>query len=58
MRRDSDADGMAERPFDHEDTKPLFDVLFEIKKLIADILTVLQGGDDDGEEEAAEGVDE
>jgi hypothetical protein len=49
---------MTEHAFDHEDTRLLFEVLFDIKKLIADILTSLEGGDDDGEEEEAEGVDE
>jgi hypothetical protein len=48
---------VAEPAFDHDDTKLLFEVLFDIKKLLADILTSLEGGDDDGEEEEAEGMD-
>ena len=49
---------MSERAFDREDTKLLFEVLFDIKRLIADILMVVEGGEDDGEEEEADEVDE
>ena len=48
---------VSEPAFDHDDTRLLFEVLFDIKRLLADILTFLQGGEDDCEEEA-QGVDE
>jgi hypothetical protein len=57
-RCDVQAEGVSERAFDREDTRLLFEVLFDIKRLIADILMVIEGGDDDGEEEETGEVDE
>jgi hypothetical protein len=37
--------------FDHDDTKLLFEVLFDMRALLADIVEALKGGEDDGEEE-------
>jgi hypothetical protein len=48
--------GMEERTFDDDDAKLLFEVLFDIKALLAGLVDYVVGGDDDGEEE--EEVDE
>jgi hypothetical protein len=47
---------MEERTFDDDDAKLLFEVLFDIKALLAGLVDYVVGGDDDGEEE--EEVDE
>jgi hypothetical protein len=47
---------MSESAFDQDDTKLLFEVLFDVRALLAAILDALEGGDADGEE--AEEADE
>jgi hypothetical protein len=42
---------MEERAFDHDDATLLFEVLFDIKALLARLVELVVGGDDDGEEE-------
>ena len=47
---------MQEPPVNRDDVKLLFEVLFDIKALLATIVELIEGGDDDGleEEEADE----
>jgi hypothetical protein len=42
---------VSEPAFDHDDTRLLFEVLFDIKRLLAQIVDFIEGGDEDGEEE-------
>ena len=42
---------MPEPAFDRDDTTLLFEVLFDIKALLARLVEHVVGGDDDGEEE-------
>ncbi|HUF02335.1 MAG TPA: hypothetical protein VMN35_07915 [Gaiellaceae bacterium] len=44
---------MSEPAFDHDDTRLLFEVLFDMKALLARLVEYVEGGDDDGEEEEA-----
>lgn len=48
---------MQEPAFDRDDTTLLFEVLFDIKALIAKLVELVEGGDD-GREEAEEDPDE
>jgi hypothetical protein len=47
---------MPERGWRAEDTKLLFEVLFDMKALLVEIVDLLEGGEDDGQE--AEEADE
>jgi hypothetical protein len=49
--RRAQSHGMEERAFDHDDATLLFEVLFDIKALLARLVELVVGGDDDGEEE-------
>jgi hypothetical protein len=42
------------RSFDEDDTKLLFEVLFDIRTLLAQLVEYVNGGDDDGGEEEEE----
>jgi hypothetical protein len=52
--RMSDPDAMPELGWNPDDTKLLFEVLFDMKTLLAEIVDLLEGGDDDGEAEEAD----
>jgi hypothetical protein len=46
---------MSEPAWERNDTKLLFEVLFDLKSLLAKIVALIESGDDDGmEEEEAE----
>ena len=45
------ADSVSEPVFDRDDATLLFEVLFDIKALLARLVEYVVGGDDDGEEE-------
>ena len=45
---------VAERTFDREDVRLRFEVLFDIKRLLAQLLDYVESGEDDGEEEEEE----
>jgi hypothetical protein len=45
---------VSEQAFDHDDTTLLFEVLFDMKALLAQIADLMKGGDDDGGEEEEE----
>jgi hypothetical protein len=42
---------VSEQPFDAEDRRLLFEVLFDIRALLARLVDYVEGGDGDGEEE-------
>ena len=46
--------GVEPRAFDEEDTRVLFEVLFDIRTLLAQLVEYVIGGDEDGGEEAEE----
>jgi hypothetical protein len=46
--------GVEARPFDEEDTRVLFEVLFDIRTLLAQLVEYVIGGDEDGGEEPEE----
>jgi hypothetical protein len=41
---------VGDQAFDHDDTRILFEVLFDIRSLLARPFVYVEGGDDDGEE--------
>jgi hypothetical protein len=45
---------MPEPAWSADDTKLLFEVLFDMKALLAEIVDLLEGGEDDGEAEEAD----
>jgi hypothetical protein len=46
--------GVEERALYEDDRKLLFEVLFDIRRLLAQLVDFVEGGDDDGGEEAEE----
>ncbi len=45
---------MSEPAWDRDNVKLLFEVLFDIRRLLAQLVDFVEGGDDDGGEEAEE----
>jgi hypothetical protein len=48
---------VSEPTFDHDDTQLLFEVLVDIRALLARLVRYVEGGDDDVEEEKEDGTE-